>query len=574
MTEQLAPTSPSHETEMPAEEPWLRCSGCGSLLYRKRFVRLHRVCPDCGAHARLTARQRIAQLLDPGSAREIPVPPTVVDPLRFIDSRPYPQRLAEARRATGEDDAVVVVTGSIGGRPLVMAVMDFGFLGGSLGVAVGEAVTCAAELALRDSLPLLLVTSSGGARMQEGVLSLMQMAKTAQAMAALDEAGLLTITLVTDPTYGGVAASFATLSDVLLAEPKARMGFAGPRVIKQTINQELPEGFQTAEFLRDRGLIDGVYPRAELREVLTRLLDIARPDVRLSADLESGRQWLVHDPEQLEHRSAWDTVRRARAPERLTALEHIRLWTSGFVELLGSRCGSDSPALIGGVGLLAGQPVLLLGQQKGHDTHELVRRDFGMVTADGYRKALRLMRLASKLRLPVISLIDTPGAHPGLESEETGQAGAIAACIAELGTLPVPVISVVTGEGGSGGALALAVGDRVLLSEHAVYSVISAEGCAAILWKTAEAAPKAAAALQLDAPSLLRHGIVDAVVREPGAGAHTDPMEASIRLRDAVLTTLSELLPLPGPRLVRERRARFRRYGRLQATALSEGRQR
>src|SRR5690606_23832524 len=139
MTEQLAPTSPSHETEMPAEEPWLRCSGCGSLLYRKRFVRLHRVCPDCGAHARLTARQRIAQLLDPGSAREIPVPPTVVDPLRFIDSRPYPQRLAEARRATGEDDAVVVVTGSIGGRPLVMAVMDFGFLGGSLGVAVGEA---------------------------------------------------------------------------------------------------------------------------------------------------------------------------------------------------------------------------------------------------------------------------------------------------------------------------------------------------------------------------------------------------------------------------------------------------
>ncbi|WP_298181169.1 acetyl-CoA carboxylase, carboxyltransferase subunit beta [Saccharomonospora sp.] len=574
MTEQLTPTSSRLEVEVPEEEPWLRCPGCGGLLYRKRFVRLHRVCPDCGNHARLTARQRIEQLLDPDSAHEVPLPPTAVDPLRFTDSRPYPRRLAEARSSTGEDDAVVVVTGRIGGHPLVVAVMDFGFLGGSLGVAAGEAVTCAAELALRDSLPLLLVTASGGARMQEGVLSLMQMAKTAQAMAALDEAGLLTITLVTDPTYGGVAASFATLSDVLLAEPGARLGFAGPRVIKQTINQELPEGFQTAEFLRDRGLIDGVHPRAELRQVLTRLLDVTRPDAHLSADAECGRRLLVREPARLGKRSAWETVRLARAPERLTTLEHIRLWTSGFVELLGSRCGSDSPALVGGVGLLSGQPVLLLGHQKGHDTHELVQRDFGMVTADGYRKVLRLLRLARKLRLPVVSLIDTPGAHPGLESEETGQAGAIAACIAELGALPVPVVSVITGEGGSGGALALAVSDRVLLSEHAVYSVISAEGCAAILWKTAEAAPKAAEALQLDAPSLLRHGIVDAVVPEPGDGAHTDPMEASTRLRDAVLTTLSELLPLPGPRLVRDRRARYRAYGRVQATALSEGRQR
>ena len=570
MTNQIDHT-PGRSVGIAEQEPWLCCPQCRALVYRKRFERLLRVCPECGGHDRLAASERVEQLLDPGSRTGILVPQTVDDPLGFVDFRDYSDRLAECRARSGGQDAVLAVTGKIGGHPVVMAVLDFGFLGGSLGVAAGEAVTVAAERALQDGLPLVIVTASGGARMQEGALSLMQMVKTSNAMAALDEAGILTVTLITDPTYGGVAASFATLSDVVLAEPGARMGFAGPRVIRQTIGEELPEGFQTAEFLAERGLIDGVHARSQLRGVLTSLLNATGPACAAvpETDTPTG-EWLVTDPGELTEIPAWEAVQRARHGERPTTLEHINTWCEGFVELRGSRCGTDSPALVGGIGVLAGRGVLILGHQKGHDTPELVRRKFGMADAEGYRKARRLMRLAAKLGLSVVTLIDTPGAHPGVESEETGQAASIARCIAEVGGLPVPVISVITGEGGSGGALALAAGDRVFISENAVYSVISPEGCASILWKSPSEAALAAEALQVDARSLLRHGIVDGVVREPGAGAHEEPHVASARLYETVRAAMDELADVSPAELVRRRRERFRGFGRI-STATTYG---
>jgi acetyl-CoA carboxylase carboxyl transferase subunit beta len=254
---------------------WIRCPGCSVLLYARRFARNLRVCPGCGHHGRLDAPTRIRQLTDAGTFTPLPVSVNPADPLQFTDSQPYARRLADSRRATGLDDAVLCGVGSIGGHQVALAVMDFRFMGGSLGSAVGELVTRTAEAALDRGLPLLIVTASGGARMQECALSLMQMAKTSQAIAQVQEAGPLTVTLVTDPTYGGVAASFATNTDVLIAEPQARLGFAGPRVIQQTIQQELPDGFQTAEFLRDHGQLDMVVERRELRGRLRQLLAVA-----------------------------------------------------------------------------------------------------------------------------------------------------------------------------------------------------------------------------------------------------------------------------------------------------------
>ena len=251
---------------------WVRCEQCAALIYGKRFLRALRVCPECRRHARLTAEQRVEQLLDPGSARLIRHVEPLHDPLEFVDVRPYPDRLLDARASTGLREAVLCVTGRIERRPVVAAVMDFRFLGGSLGCGVGALITEAAHTSLRLRHPLLLVTASGGARMQEGVLSLMQMAKTAQALAELDEAGILVVTLITDPTYGGVAASFAALADVIIAEPGARMGFAGPRVIEQTTGEKLPEGFQSAEFLLAHGMVDDIVPRTALRPTLAKLL--------------------------------------------------------------------------------------------------------------------------------------------------------------------------------------------------------------------------------------------------------------------------------------------------------------
>jgi acetyl-CoA carboxylase carboxyl transferase subunit beta len=545
---------------------WMCCRGCHGLVYTEHFARGLRVCPNCGHHARLHTWERLQQLLDPDSVTPLTASSTVVDPLGFTDTRPYRDRLREARESTGLDDAVMCVSATVLGHPVVAAVMDFAFMGGSLGCEVGERITAAAEHALATRTPLLIVTASGGARMQEGVLALMQMAKTSQALARLDEAGVLTITLVTDPTYGGVAASYATLTDIILAEPGAHMGFAGPRVIAQTIRQPLPEGFQTAETLLAQGLIDGVRPRAALRPVLGQLLATATwareaPGSRCPESWRESAPALAYRPEELPERDAWEAVGLARHPGRPTTLDYAAYLFDEFQELQGDRVSGDCTAIVAAMGRMDEVPVMLIGHQKGHDTRELVQHNFGMSSPAGNRKAARLMRLAEKLRMPIVTLIDTPGAYPGLEAEAGGQAHAIAENLRLMSRLTVPIIAIVTGEGGSGGALALGVADRVLALSNAVYSVISPEGCAAILWRDASAVSQAANALRIDVRELLRHGIVDAVVPEPEGGAHLDPLGMAQRVRQTVTGMLYELAEIEPAQLVSSRLRRFRAFG-------------
>uniref|UniRef100_UPI00083475C3 acetyl-CoA carboxylase, carboxyltransferase subunit beta n=1 Tax=Actinomadura kijaniata TaxID=46161 RepID=UPI00083475C3 len=253
-------------------EGWTRCQGCGVTLYAPRLDRALGVCPDCGHHHRLGAAERLGQLLDKGSFVQAPERLRAVDVLGFADTRPYPDRLAAARARTGLDDAVLRGRATVGGHPVVVAAMEFAFLGGSMGAVVGEEIARAADEALATRTPLLLVVASGGARMQEGCLSLMQMARTAQALARCGRAGVPTVSLLTDPTFGGVTGSFATLTDIVVAEAGALIGFAGPRVIESATRRPLPAGFQTAEYLYAHGMVDRVETRQGLRPLLTRLL--------------------------------------------------------------------------------------------------------------------------------------------------------------------------------------------------------------------------------------------------------------------------------------------------------------
>ena len=551
---------------------WVVCPGCRGMIYSKRLARNLQVCPDCGGHHRLTAYERIEQLFDESHVELLDVPVRSSDVLGFTDTKPYPARLVAARTATGLTESVVLAYGTIDGNSVVAAVMDFRFLAGSLGAAVGELITRAAELALQERVPLLIVAASGGARMQEGALSLMQMAKTSQALGQLDEAGILTVSLITDPTYGGVAASFSTLCDVIIAEPRARLGFAGPRVIEQTIRQALPPGFQTAEFLLERGLIDIIRPRSALRTTLARLLslDRSRPPAgvrRVTAQpAVDETDVVVRDHPQLPETDAWQNVQKARNLDRPTTLDYLRWAFEDFEELHGDRLGADCAAIVGGTARLDGAPVMVIGHQKGRTFAELAARNYGMPIPGGYRKAARLMRTAAKLSLPVITLVDTPGAYPGIEAEERGQAVAIAENIRLMAALPVPVITLVIGEGGSGGALALAVADEVLICSHAVYSVISPEGCAAILWNDPGMAPIAAAALRIDARALLHLGIVDGVVLEPEGGSQADHLLAAQRVRTALVAALQRLSGMDGAALVARRRARFRSFGTSEVT--------
>jgi acetyl-CoA carboxylase carboxyl transferase subunit beta len=252
---------------------WLRCPECEKTLFAKVVDDNLKVCPECQYHFMVGARERVAQLVDEGTFEEMFSDIAPLDPLDFKDRKSYADRLKEYQKKSGDSDAVVCGRGFIKGRPIMLAVMDIKFMGGSMGSVVGERITRTIEMAMKHELPLLIVSSSGGARMQESTLSLMQMAKTSAALARFDDAGGLFISLLADPTTGGVTASFAMLGDFIIAEPKALIGFAGPRVIANTIKVELPEGFQRAEFLQQHGFLDFVVPRKELRSEIARLVD-------------------------------------------------------------------------------------------------------------------------------------------------------------------------------------------------------------------------------------------------------------------------------------------------------------
>ncbi len=257
----------------------------------------------------------------------------------------------------------------------------------------------------------------------------------------------------------------------------------------------------------------------------------------------------------------WQRAQLARHPKRPYTLDYLERICERFDELHGDRRFGDDAAIVAGFGWIEGNPLMVIGQQKGRDTKQKILRNFGMPKPEGYRKALRLMKLAEKFQRPILCLIDTPGAYPGVDAEERGQAEAIARNLLEMAKLEVPVVAVVIGEGGSGGALALGVADRVLMMENAIYSVISPEGCASILWKDASQAPKAAAALKLTAPHLLELGIIDGIVKEPLGGAHSDFDAAATALKDAIVEAFSELSELSAEQLVEERYQKFARMG-------------
>lgn len=464
-----------------------------------------------------------------------------VNPLQF---KGYEGKVKSIQEKTGLDEAVITGKAKIGGHETVLAVCDGRFLMASMGQIVGEKITRAVERATKEKLPVIIFACSGGARMQEGMVSLMQMAKTAAALKRHSEAGLLYVSVLTDPTTGGVTASFAMLGDIILAEPQALIGFAGPRVIEQTIGEKLPKGFQRAEFLLEHGFLDRIVERHEMRQVLCEILRLhevqetgqenvsgsvgrtfeASGDVKQKQE-PSGK--VLHKLD-LPEKTAWERVQISRQKERPVGQDYIEQLFPDFLEFHGDRYFGDDPAIMGGIASFQGQKVTVLAQAKGKSTKENVERNFGMPSPEGYRKALRLMKQAEKFGRPVLCFVDTPGAFCGLEAEERGQAEAIARCLFEMSDLKVPILSLVIGEGGSGGALAMAVANEVWMMENAIYSVLSPEGFASILWKDSSKAKEAAEVMKLTAGDLQKLGIIEKVIPEPEAYT-VETMEPVIR---------------------------------------------
>ncbi len=547
--------------ELPERRAYVKCPGCRRIIDLEQLEASHDVCPRCGHHMRLSARKRLEATVDAGSFEEWDAKLEATDILAFPG---YIEKLERAQRSTGDKDAVLCGRATIGGEPCAIFIMDGDFMMGSMGSVVGEKICRTFERAAELRLPVVGITVSGGARMQEGTTSLMQMAKVSGARARFAKTGLPYLVLLTDPTTGGVTASFAMEGDIILAEPGALIGFAGPRVVEQTTHKRLPAGFQRSEFLLEHGFLDLIVERENVPATLSELLALHAG--RIPAADAPHVLPERHEPHTLlkkagrkrrrsgnEAPSAYDIVQAARSVEHPTALELIELGFDGFIELHGDRYFSDDPAIVGGIAWIGDQVFTVIGTERGRSTKERVVRNFGSAHPEGYRKAQRLMKEAERFGRPVLCLIDTAGAYCGIGAEERGQGEAIASNLVVMSELETPIVSIVVGEGGSGGALALAVADRVLMLDNAAYSVVSPEGCASILWKTTDRAADAAEALALTAPRLAELGIVDGTITS--SGTHHELAE---RIIDRVTHELAELAPLKSDALVEDRQAKFR----------------
>ncbi len=547
--------------EFPERHVFVKCPACRRVIDEQHLHDNLEVCPRCGKHLRVSGKARLAMTVDAGTFEEWDADLMATDFLAFPG---YAQKLEHARATSGENDAVICGRGKICGCDTALFFMDAAFMMGSMGSVVGEKICRTFERACELGLPVVGFTVSGGARMQEGVTSLMQMAKISAAVRRHGEAGGLYITVLTDPTTGGVTASFAMEGDIILAEPDALAAFAGPRVIEQNMHKRLPKGFQRSEFLLEHGFCDAVVPRAEVALAVGELLALhegraprpGAPHEFVPGGIlnKLGRAGKKHAPRATK---VLDVVKMTRSPDRACASEIIRHGLDGFVELHGDRYFGDDSAVIAGIGWKGGRVVTVIAIERGVSTKERVRRNFGMAHPEGYRKARRLMRQAQKFARPVLCLVDTSGAFCGIGAEERGQGEAIAQNLMEMSGLTVPVVSVITGEGGSGGALALAVADRLFMLESSAFSVVSPEACASILWKDTEYASEAAEALKLTAPDLLELGIIDDIIKDAGL-THVQIAENVVQ---TAMRAIGELEALDGRELVESRYQKYRSIG-------------
>lgn len=534
------------------------CNACKQEISRSILDNNYSICPRCGYYMRLHAKKRVMLLADNNSFREWDANMKWSNPL---NDNAYAKKLIDTSVKHKLNDAIITGEMKIEGLSVAIGVMDTRYMMASMGYVVGEKVTRLFEKATKKKLPIILFCCSGGARMQEGIISLMQMEKTAAAVRRHSEAGLLYVSVLTNPTMGGVTASFAMLADIILAEKGAVIGFAGARVIEQNTGQRLPDGFQTSEFQKKHGFVDTVAGRETLKEDLLHILKLHTVTNKEIKNLPRTKIKSVYIEERREKKTAWDRVLLARSGERPTSMDYISWLFDGFYELCGDRISGDDHAIIGGIATFKGCPVTVIGHQKGKNSMEdAIYRNWGMPAPQGYRKVLRLIKQAEKFHRPVIFFVDTIGAACGKEAEEGGQGIAIADLLQELSVLKTPILSIVIGEGGSGGALALGIGNEVWMLENAVYSILTPEGYASILWRDNSKAPEAAQLMELEANDLYKMGIIDRIIHEKEPVTKSNMKKICIVLERDISNFLIRYSKKAIKAIVNERYQKFRKY--------------
>ncbi|HEX2175689.1 MAG TPA: carboxyl transferase domain-containing protein [Nocardioidaceae bacterium] len=494
---------------------------------------------------RLGAHDLIELVLDDASFKSWDSPP--MTPPEMTPA--YAAELAEARERSGVDESVLTGEGRIHGRRVAVVVCEFTFLAGSIGTAAAERLVLAVERATEEGLPLLAAPVSGGTRMQEGTGAFVQMVKISEAIARYKAAGLPYLVYLRHPTTGGVFASWGSLGHLTVAEPGALVGFLGPRVYEALYGREFPDGVQVSENLFRHGLIDGVVEPEDIPELLDRALAVLCSDRTCDVRLTEPP-----DTESIPDVPAWESITRSRRPERPGVRRLLRYAATDVVPLNGTGEGEADPGLLIALAQFGGAPCVFLGQDRRGQTED---RPMG---PGALREARRGMRLAAELELPLLTVIDTPGAALSVEAEEGGLAGEIARCLADLMTLDAPTVNVLLGQGTGGGALALLPADRVLAAQHGWLSPLPPEGASAIVHRTPDRAAEMAAEQGVRSLDLLRAGIVDRIVPEEPDAAE-EPEEFCRRVGEVLRQELATVLGQPRGQRLAARHYRYRRLG-------------
>ena len=551
------------------------CLVCGSDLGGSKFFQRLRVCPRCGFHYNISARARIAALVDQGTFEETHRWITSIDPLVFSPRVSYQVRVLNDQIRTGLSEAAVTGVAAIGGARCAIIAIDFGFLGGSMGLVVGEKVAKMFEHAAGKNLPIVTFATSGGARLQEGVLSLTQMAKTVVATRSLRERELPLISVLANPSSGQILSSFASMSDIRIGEPGAHIAFASLGALREIEDSQCIGNYANAETMLSYGHLDMVVKREQQRDLLSTLLEMFDRSVKKGHTF-SRRHGTISSSKR---RDAWESVSLSRRSDRPRASDYIPRLFRNFMELHGDRSGADDQGVKIGLGYLGLYPVIVIAQERAHDRDECLEGDDsltesfaerfeyaklnrgGSIGVNGLRKARRAAKIADKFSFPLVVLVDTSGPKLGIWEELNGLASEIAEMINLMLSIETPVVSVLIGEGGSEAALAFSIADRLLMMENTIYTPISPEAGAATELRDHTRAPELARSLRLTSYDALEMGIVDQIVVEPEGGANANLIDAARVLRQMLIYEIGRLRRRNHRVLSRHRRKRFRHIG-------------
>ncbi|KAA1296299.1 MAG: acetyl-CoA carboxylase carboxyl transferase subunit beta [SAR202 cluster bacterium] len=554
-----------HSIELIVRE---ECFLCESTLTDSDMYQKYKVCHTCRFHYSMTARERVESLADLGTFKESNRWLTSIDPLSFKTRTSYKKSLFDDQARTGLTEAVITGSCTIDGLSCILIALDFGFMGGSMGSVVGEKISLAFENAAKRKIPVITIITSGGSRIQEGILSLMQMAKTVLASNQLQQKGIPHISVLANPSTGQAYASFANMADIIISEPGAIVGVNPIRSISGD-DQKETESTHTSESHLSHGTLDAVTDRTKLKGVISVLLDLFNKEFTIKRTSSGQITYPTAQPTE-----AWHSVQIARHNSRPTSMDYMARIMDNFVELHGDRVYGDDPSIVCGLGQIGGQTVVVIGQQRDQTLDSTDEGSNARTMPEGFRKAQRALRIAEKFELPVITLVDTPGANLSSEAEERGLGHAIASTLALISSLTVPTISTIIGEGGSSGALALGIADRVIMLENAIYSAVSPEEAAELIYQDEEKAEEVVGSLRLTARDCMEMEIVDQVVPEPSQGAHRDHHEASRLLKRALLQNLADLQTVSKRKRLNARTKKFRNMGeyssRLKSTITRE----